>query len=31
VKKEQMPALILQAKTIINDLISEFETDFHIQ
>ena len=30
-KKEQMPALILQAKSIINELISEFETDFHIQ
>lgn len=28
---EQMPALILQVKTIINDLISQFETDFHIQ
>jgi HPt (histidine-containing phosphotransfer) domain-containing protein len=29
--KEQMPALILQVKTIVNELISEFETDFHIQ
>jgi HPt (histidine-containing phosphotransfer) domain-containing protein len=30
-KKEQMPALILQVKTIVNELISEFETDFNIQ
>jgi hypothetical protein len=30
-KKEQMPALILQVKTIVNELIYEFETDFHIQ
>jgi HPt (histidine-containing phosphotransfer) domain-containing protein len=30
-KKEQMPALILQVKKIVNELISEFETDFHIQ
>jgi HPt (histidine-containing phosphotransfer) domain-containing protein len=30
-KKEQMPDLILQAKTIINELITEFENDFHIQ
>jgi HPt (histidine-containing phosphotransfer) domain-containing protein len=30
-KKEQMPALIHQVKTIVNELISEFETDFNIQ
>jgi HPt (histidine-containing phosphotransfer) domain-containing protein len=29
--KEQLPTLILQVKTIVNELISEFETDFHIQ
>jgi HPt (histidine-containing phosphotransfer) domain-containing protein len=29
--KEQMEALILQVKTIVNELISEFETDFNIQ
>jgi HPt (histidine-containing phosphotransfer) domain-containing protein len=31
VKKEEMPDLILQVKTIVNGLIGEFETDFHIQ
>ena len=29
-KKEQIPELILQVKTLVNELISEFETDFHI-
>jgi HPt (histidine-containing phosphotransfer) domain-containing protein len=29
-KTEQMPALILQVKIRVNELISEFETDFHI-
>ena len=30
-KKEQIPELIVQVKAIINELILEFETDFHIQ
>jgi HPt (histidine-containing phosphotransfer) domain-containing protein len=30
-QKEQMPALVLQVKSIVNKLISEFEADFHIQ
>jgi HPt (histidine-containing phosphotransfer) domain-containing protein len=30
-KREEIPALILQVKTIVQKLISEFETDFHIQ
>ena len=29
--RDQMPALILQVKKIVNELISEFENDFHIQ
>jgi HPt (histidine-containing phosphotransfer) domain-containing protein len=29
--KEQIPALIIQVKTFVDVLITEFETDFHIQ
>jgi HPt (histidine-containing phosphotransfer) domain-containing protein len=30
-KKEDLPVLIAQVKTIVRELISAFETDFHIQ